>query len=99
MSTSISPTSRNCVSVAGVPLMNARERPFESITRRSIDRVRFFRDERAFFEPACHRFMRREFGGDVGARFARAHDARVAARAEREGEGVDEDRLAGAGLA
>ena len=27
MSTSISPTSRNCVSVAAVPLMNARERP------------------------------------------------------------------------
>lgn len=55
--------------------------------------------ERVFVEPARDAVVRREFGRDVGATAAGAHDARVCAFAEREGEGVDQDRFAGAGFA
>ncbi len=43
--------------------------------------------------------MRGEFGADVGPALAGAHDARIAARAERERERIDQDRFSGAGLA
>jgi hypothetical protein len=35
-----------------------------------------------------------KFGGDVGTDLAGTHDARVGTRAERECQGVDQDRLA-----
>ncbi len=54
--------------------------------------------ERVFVEPARDAVVRREFGGDVGAAAAGAHDARVGTFAEREGEGVDQDRFPGAGF-
>ena len=50
-------------------------------------------------EPWRERRRHVELGADLGTRRAFAHDAGVAAAAERELERVDEDRLAGAGLA
>ena len=40
-----------------------------------------------------------EDGGDLPLRLAVAHEAAIAARAERQREGVEQDRFAGAGLA
>ena len=57
------------------------------------------RAERLLVEPLLDLRMRLEFRGDVGAALAGAHDARVGARAERERQRVDQDRLAGAGFA
>ncbi len=54
------------------------------------------RAERLFVEPLLDLRMRLELRGDVGTAFAGAHDARVGAGAERERQGVDQDRLAGA---
>jgi len=42
--------------------------------------------------------VRAEGRGDVGTRLARPHDAGVGACPERQGQRVDQDRLAGAGL-
>ena len=50
-------------------------------------------------EPRCERGRDVELGAHLGARRPFADDAGVAAAAERELERVDEDRLAGAGLA
>ncbi len=54
------------------------------------------RAERLLVEPLLDLRMRLEFRGDVGAALAGAHHARIGAGAEREGQRVDQDRLAGA---
>jgi hypothetical protein len=55
--------------------------------------------EAGLVEPGGEARRRVELGGDLGARGAFAHHAGVAAAAEGELQRVDEDRLAGAGLA
>ena len=52
-----------------------------------------------FDEPRRGRGGHRELGAQVGARTPLAHHARVAAFTEHQRERVDQDRLAGAGLA
>ena len=85
------------MAVAGLPLIQARLLPWLSMLRRS-SRLS------SASKPACssQRRQRRrqvEFGADVGARRAFAHHAGVGARAQRQLQRVDQDRLAGAGLA
>ena len=55
--------------------------------------------EFAFGKPACDRRGRAELGRDIGPRGAFAHDVRVGALTECEQQSVDQDRLAGTGLA
>jgi len=59
------------------------------------------RREAGFVEPGCQRrqAIDREFGGDLGTRRARPHHAPFGAVAQRQRQRVDQDRLAGAGLA
>ena len=98
MSTSCSPSSRNCVAVAALPLIQARLLPWLSM--------------RAAQQQACRRASKPasssqgasagggvELGADLGARRAFAHHAGIGARAQRELQRIDQDRLAGAGLA
>ena len=67
--------------------------------RRSSSAASSLGVEAGFVEPGGERGGRVELGADLGARRAFAHHAGVAAAAERELQRVDEDRLAGAGLA
>jgi hypothetical protein len=55
--------------------------------------------ELVLFEPAGGRRREREVGADVGLGRAFAHHAGVAAPAQRQLQRIDQDRLAGAGLA
>lgn len=57
------------------------------------------RAERLLVEPLLDLRMRLEFRGDIGTALAGAHHVRIGAGAEREGQCVDQDRLAGACLA
>ncbi|MNT47886.1 hypothetical protein D3C72_1846360 [compost metagenome] len=55
--------------------------------------------ELALGQPGVERRVGREGGADAGAGRAFAHDAGVGPLAQHQGQGVDQDRLAGAGLA
>ena len=100
MSTSCSAASRSCATVAALPLIQARLLPCASMrAAQQQRRVAVAGVEAGLGEPGAERRRRVELGADLGARRAFAHDAGVAAAAERELQRVDQDRLAGAGLA
>ena len=101
MSTSASPASRSCAAVAALPLTQARLFPCASIVRRSSSRpaLSCVGLEAGLGQPGGERGRRIELGGDLGPARAFAHHAGVAAAAEGELQGVDQDRLAGAGFA
>ena len=84
-----------------LPLIHARLLPCASIVRRSSMRPAspVSASKPASASQRRERRRRVELGADLGARRAFAHDAGVAAAAERELQRVDQDRLAGAGLA
>ena len=63
------------------------------------DRIGIANCQRVLVQPARDLRVGRKLSGDVGPRFSGAHNAGVGARAERERERVDENRLAGAGFA
>jgi hypothetical protein len=100
MSTSISPTSRSCAAVAGLPFTKPRERAPESHGAAqdagAITLVQVLRGQ-----PIAHGGQRIdvEIRAHVGARRAGAHDARIRAPAQGQSERIDEDRLARARLA
>ena len=101
MSTSRSAASRSCAIVAPLPLIHARLLPWASIVRRSSMRPA---SPASASKPASASHGASAGGTSnsalTSARAAPfAHDAGVAAAAERELERVDQDRLAGAGLA
>ena len=101
MSTSSSAASRSCAIVAPLPLIHARLLPCASIVRRSSMRPASpaSASKPASASQGASAGGDVELGADLGARRAFAHDAGVAAAAERELQRVDQDRLAGAGLA
>ena len=63
------------------------------------DRIGVADSQRVLVQPARDLRVGRKLSGDVRARFAGPHNAGVGARAERERERVDQNRLAGAGFA
>jgi hypothetical protein len=100
MSTSRSAASRSCAIVAPLPLIHARLLPCASIVGAAACGRRRRHRRRSPRRRATARARRDvELGAHLGARRAFADDAGVAAAAEGELERVDEDRLAGAGLA
>ena len=101
MSTRWSAASRSCAIVAraavdpGAALALRVDRP----AQQQPAGVAGVGVEAGVVEPGGERRRRVELGADLGARRAFAHHAGVAAAAERELQRVDQDRLAGAGLA
>ena len=97
MSTSWSASSRNCVAVAGLPLIQARLLPWLSMLRRSSRLSSASKP--ASSSQGAQRGRQVELGADVGAGRAFAHHAGVGAGAQRQLQRVDEDGLARAGFA
>ena len=97
MSTRCSPAPLSCASVAAWPLMKQRERPARSIVRRRMTVPDRRPGPLLRARPRTIRHF--EFRRELGALGAFAHQGGVATAADQELDRVDEDRLAGAGLA
>ena len=100
IATSRAPSSASCASVAGRPLIHARLLPCASSTRRS-------RSSSPSLPSSCSASHARTAGrvrdvelrGELRAFGARAQLAQLEAVAQQQAERVEQDRLAGAGLA
>ena len=79
--------------------MKARLRPLASIVRRSSSRPASSPVSSLSASQRATAAVGPELGRDVGARGAFAHDIGVAALSQGQQQRVDQDRLAGAGLA
>jgi hypothetical protein len=99
MATSISPNDLSCASVAALPLIHARLRPCASRTRPQQDLVAVGR-QRVLREPRTRgRAIRDvEAGRELGALGSGAKLPHLEAVAKQEADGVEQDRLAGAGF-
>ncbi len=79
--------------------MKARLRPFASTVRRTSTRPPLSAGQLMVGQPPLDGRPAPELGGDVGPCAAFAHDIGLAAFTESQLQGVDQDRLAGAGFA
>ena len=89
----------SCASVAAWPLTKQRERPLRSIVRRRTSWPGSPARSRSSSQARSQRLGNVELGRQLGPLGALAHDCGIGAAADQELDGVDQDRLAGAGFA
>ncbi len=103
ISTRAAPSVRSAWTLTGWSLTKARVRPSANCTRRTIisSLVAEIGEEIVVGEHAARRMLLGdvEDGGHLTLFGALAHQRGIAAGAERQGKGIEQDRFAGAGLA